>query len=57
VTFTLRGLQLAFYDSAARSWRIAAGRYRIWVGDSSGLAQLPMRATFHVTRSADVTTS
>ncbi len=51
VTFTLRGLQLAYYDTAAGSWRIAAGRYEVWIGDSSALAQLPVRLSFRIDRS------
>ncbi len=54
VAFTLRGLQLAYYDTTLGSWRIAAGRYRVWVGDSSALAQLPARTSFDISRSLDV---
>lgn len=48
VTFTLGARQLAFYDTAAGGWRVAPGTYRIFMGDSSALAQLPARARFHL---------
>jgi beta-glucosidase len=54
VTFVLRGLQLAYYDTGARSWRIADGRYRIWMGDSSALANLAARVTFGIARAVTV---
>jgi beta-glucosidase len=48
LTFTLRDQPLAYYDPAASSWRIAAGAYRIWMGDASTAARLPARASFHL---------
>lgn len=54
LTFTLSGLQLAYYSTTARSWRITAGNYRVWMGDSSGLAQLRARASFHISRAVNV---
>jgi beta-glucosidase len=48
VTFTLGARQLAYYDTAVGNWQVAAGSYRIWMGDSSGLAQLPAREHFHL---------
>jgi beta-glucosidase len=51
VTFRLRGLQLAYF--AHGHWRIPAGRYRVFVGDSAASAQLSAAVPFHV-RSAHV---
>ena len=48
VTFTLGDDQLAYYDTAGGAWRVAAGTYRIWMGDSSALAQLPARGRFRL---------
>jgi beta-glucosidase len=55
VVFTLRGLQLAFYNQAVQSWQIAKGKYRIWMGDSSALAQLPAKVSFAISRTVSVT--
>jgi beta-glucosidase len=54
VVFTLRGLQLAFYNQTAQSWQIAKGNYRIWMGDSSALAQLPAKVSFAISRTVKV---
>jgi beta-glucosidase len=35
VHFKLTGRDLAYWKAAARGWRIARGRYRVWVGFSS----------------------
>jgi beta-glucosidase len=43
-TFKLRGLQLADYRNG--HWQVPAGRYRVYVGDSSATAQLSPPATF-----------
>jgi beta-glucosidase len=51
VTFTLTGIQLARWSSG--HYVIPAGRYRVYAGDSSALAQLPARGSFrlgHATR-------
>jgi beta-glucosidase len=48
VTFTLGARQLASYDAAVGAWRVAPGTYRVFMGDSSALAQLPVRARFHL---------
>jgi len=50
VTFTLQAKQLAYYDAARGSWRVAAGTYRIWMGDSSALTDLPARGHLQVER-------
>ena len=46
VTFTLGAEQLAYYDTTGATWRVAAGTYRIWMGDSSALSQLPATSSF-----------
>jgi beta-glucosidase len=46
VTFRLRGLQLAFF--AHSGWRIPAGSYRVYVGDSSAAGQLSAAVPFHL---------
>jgi beta-glucosidase len=49
VTFDLPASALATWDAATHAWKVADGAYQIMVGDSS--ANLPRRATIHVTRS------
>jgi beta-glucosidase len=51
VTFTLQAKQLA---SARGSWRVAAGTYRIWMGDSSALTDLPARGHVQVAQAVKV---
>ena len=46
VTFRLRGLQLAYF--ARGHWRIPAGRFRVFVGDSAAAAQLSAALPFHL---------
>jgi beta-glucosidase len=48
VTFAVGDQQLAYYDTAGGKWRVASGTYRIWMGDSSALAQLPARSEFRL---------
>jgi beta-glucosidase len=48
--FTLTGHDLSYWDAAASGWVVADGRYQVYVGDSSALANLPLRAGFTVTR-------
>ncbi len=45
VTMVLTRGDLAYWDTATREWRISGGRYRIWVGDGSDLAHLPLTTT------------
>jgi beta-glucosidase len=54
VTFHLGARQLAYYKTGSGSWSVASGTYRIWMGDSSALAQLPVRAQFHVAGEVDL---
>jgi beta-glucosidase len=51
VRFTLNGHDLSFWDDTADGWVLPDGRYRVYVGDSSALANLPLRGGFTVTRS------
>ena len=44
--FALQGMQLGYYSAAKGSWEIAPGRYQVWMGDSSALAQLPAHVGF-----------
>ncbi len=50
VRFELTGHDLSYWDSAASGWVLPDGRYDVYVGDSSGLAGLPLRGGFTVTR-------
>ena len=52
IHFTLGSAQLAYYPTSGSGWRVAPGNYRVWMGDSSALAQLPARAEFHLPTSA-----
>jgi beta-glucosidase len=51
VHFTLSGHDLSYWGDAADGWVVADGRYQVYVGDSSGLANLPLQGSFDVTRS------
>jgi len=51
VRFTLSGHALSYWDDAANGWVLPDGQYQVYVGDSSGLANLPLRGGFTVTRS------
>jgi beta-glucosidase len=51
VRFTLNGHDLSYWDDTADGWVLPDGQYQVYVGDSSALANLPMRAGFTVTRS------
>jgi beta-glucosidase len=51
VRFTLNGHDLSYWDDTADGWVLPDGRYQVYVGDSSALANLPLRAGFTVTRS------
>jgi beta-glucosidase len=50
VRFQLTGHDLSYWDSAASGWVLPDGRYGVYVGDSSALANLPLRGGFTVTR-------
>jgi beta-glucosidase len=48
VTFALTARDLAYWRTAANHWAVAHGRYRVYVGDSSALLDLPLRSTLTV---------
>ena len=50
VTFAVTGHELSNFDTAASGWTLPAGRFSVYVGDSSALASLPLRAKFTVTK-------
>jgi beta-glucosidase len=49
VTFALPPSATWWWDQAAGGWTQSTGSYRVYVGDSSALANLPLRGTFAVT--------
>ncbi|MGC1288147.1 MAG: glycoside hydrolase family 3 C-terminal domain-containing protein, partial [Streptosporangiaceae bacterium] len=51
VRFTLSGHALSYWDDAANGWVLPDGQYQVYVGDSSGPANLPLHGGFTVTRS------
>ena len=51
VRFSLNGHDLSYWDDTANGWVLPDGQYRVYVGDSSAVANLPLRGGFTVTRS------
>jgi beta-glucosidase len=51
VRFTLSGHDLSYWDDTANGWVLPDGPFSVYVGDSSALADLPLRGGFTVTRS------
>jgi beta-glucosidase len=51
VRFVLNGHDLSYWDDAANGWVLPDGPFRVYVGDSSALANLPLRGGLTVTRS------
>jgi beta-glucosidase len=51
VRFRLNGHDLSYWNDAANGWVVPAGQFGVYVGDSSALANLPLRGSFTVTRS------
>jgi beta-glucosidase len=51
VHFTLSGHDLSYWDDAANGWVVPDGQFGVYVGDSSALANLPLRGGFTVVRS------
>jgi beta-glucosidase len=51
VRFALNGHDLSYWNDAANGWVVPDGQFSVYVGDSSGLANLPLRGGFAVTRS------
>jgi beta-glucosidase len=50
VRFTLTGQDLSYWDDAASGWVLPDGGFGVYVGDSSALANLPLRGHFTVDR-------
>ena len=50
VHFTLSGQDLSYWDDAANGWVLPDGGFGVYVGDSSALANLPLRGRFTVDR-------
>jgi beta-glucosidase len=46
VSFTVTPQQESWWDDSAKGWTQTAGRYQVYVGGSSALADLPLRASF-----------
>jgi beta-glucosidase len=49
VSFTVTPQQLSVWSDSAHGWTESPGDYRVYVGDSSALAGLPLRGAFTVT--------
>jgi beta-glucosidase len=48
VTFSLGAQQLAYYATGSGFWTVAPGTYRVFMGDSSALTELPARVQFRL---------
>jgi beta-glucosidase len=48
VRFTLTAHDLSYWSDAANGWVMPGGHYQVYVGDSSALANLPLRGSFTV---------
>ena len=48
VVFHIAPRQAAFWDAAANAFEVAPGQYRVYVGDASALADLPLTGSFRV---------
>src|SRR4029077_8364397 len=46
VHFTLTGHDLSYWNDAANGWVLPDGQFDVAVGDSSALANLPLRGNF-----------
>jgi beta-glucosidase len=46
VSFTITPQEESWWDDSANGWTQTAGQYRVYVGGSSALADLPLRASF-----------
>jgi beta-glucosidase len=51
VHFTLTGHDLSYWNDTANGWVVPDGQFGVYVGDSSALANLPLRGNFTVVRS------
>jgi beta-glucosidase len=50
VRFRLSGHDLSYWDDTANGWVVPDGQFRVYVGDSSGPANLPLQGSFDMTR-------
>ena len=50
VRFRLNGHELSYWNDSASGWVVPVGRFGVYVGDSSALANLPLQGSFTVTR-------
>jgi beta-glucosidase len=50
VRFSLSGQDLSYWDDTANGWVLPDGTFGVYVGDSSALANLPLRGSFTVDR-------
>ncbi len=50
VHFTLSGHDLSYWNDTANGWVVPDGTFGVYVGDSSALANLPLRGSFTVDR-------
>jgi beta-glucosidase len=50
VHFTLTGHDLSYWNDTANGWVVPDGQFGVYVGDSSALANLPLRGSFTVER-------
>ena len=50
VRFSLTGHDLSYWDDNANGWVVPDGRFGVYVGDSSALANLPLQSSFAITR-------
>jgi beta-glucosidase len=50
--FTLTAHDLSYWDSTVSGWSVPDGQFGVYVGDSSALANLPLRGSFTVTQAA-----
>jgi len=48
VSFTVTPAQLSWWSDSSNGWTQAPGTYRVYVGDSSAVANLPLRGSFSV---------
>ena len=46
--FIVPASALAYWNPTTQGWTTAPGRYQVWVGDSSALADLPRHGQFSV---------
>ena len=50
MSFTLDRHDLSYWKNSANGWVIAHGLFRVYVGDSSALANLPLQGAFALGR-------